>query len=230
VCAAAERSRAHRATLTGAKALIDHVQQQQRTSPAGHAAENTGKLSIVRIGALPAVALVACVACSGEESAAGSSDASTSPAQRDSSVADATSDAARDDGALDSSVALDARDGDAGVLAVADASACVDAEPFVPEGGPFACGPYLTCSADEYCFDNEQGTDASAWCGDASAYEAGVCPPWPGEWSCVPLFSSCGACSRTVTCACVPPSNDGGCGCTCIDDGVGHITYRCCNP
>jgi hypothetical protein len=81
-------------------------------------------------------------------------------------------------------------------------------------GGPFACGPELTCAGSEYCIDQPPGI----YIPDAG--------PIADSFSCVPIPSSCTA---APSCACIEGAPDPCQGLpvgTCTDV-AGSVTLGC---
>jgi hypothetical protein len=82
-------------------------------------------------------------------------------------------------------------------------------------GGPFACGPKLTCAGSEYCIDQPAGIYVP---------DAG---PLADSFACVSIPSTCAA---TPTCACIEATPDA---CqelpvgTCSQDPAGGVTLDC---
>jgi hypothetical protein len=84
------------------------------------------------------------------------------------------------------------------------------------DAGPFACGPSVTCSANQYCTDQPPGI------------------PGP-DGSVIPDFFSCtdfpAACGATPTCACITPMLPPNCtqqpAAGCSQDAEGNITVHC---
>lgn len=83
------------------------------------------------------------------------------------------------------------------------------------QGGPFACGPELTCAGSEYCIDQPPGIYVP---------DAG---PLADSFACIPIPSNCAA---GPTCACVEAAPDPCEGlpvATCTQDAAGSVTLDC---
>ena len=80
----------------------------------------------------------------------------------------------------------------------------------VDAGGPFACGPSLTCKGSDYCVDQPPGI----------AFADGGTPP--NSYECIPTPIEC---NTTSTCGCVSPFAS--CQVASCDDPNGNVTVSC---